>query len=132
MRIGEVAASAGVNIQTVRFYERRGLLQEPPRLPSGYRVYQDQTPALIRFIKQAQSVGFTLNEIRELLQLRNGRVGNASQLRSIGEAKIRALDDEIQRLIEARDVLSQLLNACNCSDGGSECTVTIGRRERHL
>jgi DNA-binding transcriptional MerR regulator len=66
MRAGELAAHAGVNIQTVRFYERRGILPKPSRTASGYRVYSAEALRLIRFIKRAQELGFTLDEIEDL------------------------------------------------------------------
>ena len=73
LRIGQVASLAGVNIQTLRYYERRGLLREPERRHSGYRAYPPDTVALIRFIKRAQELGFSLSEVEELLHLRQDR-----------------------------------------------------------
>ena len=70
MKIGEFAHDAGVNVQTVRYYERRGLLPEPDRRPSGYREYGPDALDRLHFIKRAQELGFTLTEIRELLALR--------------------------------------------------------------
>jgi len=70
LRIGEVAGRAGVNVQTLRFYERRGLLPEPPRRASGYREYAPESVRRVRFIKRAQELGFTLAEVEELLRLR--------------------------------------------------------------
>lgn len=70
LRSGEVATEANVNIETLRYYERRGLLDEPPRLPSGQRQYTSETVRRVRAIKQAQSLGFTLDEIESLLTLR--------------------------------------------------------------
>ena len=69
MRIGEFARSAGVNVQTIRFYEREGLLQKPPRLASGYRVYAQRDVDRVGFIRSCQEIGFTLNDIREVMQL---------------------------------------------------------------
>ena len=73
MRIGTAAAQAGVNIQTLRYYERRGLLPRPPRRTSGYREFPDDAVRIVRFIKRAQDLGFTLDEIEELLRLRNDK-----------------------------------------------------------
>lgn len=125
MRIGEVAANAGVNVQTVRYYERRGLLPMPSRLPSGYRVYKAETPGLIRFIKRAQAVGFTLRELKDLLRLTTGPSGGSRQLRLIAETKINSIDEEIQRLTEAREFLSELLTKCGCLDRSRDCIVRI-------
>src|SRR5713101_3882193 len=82
MKIGEVADRGGVNLQTIRYYEREGLLPQPPRLPSGYRVYTQPTVRRVRFIKRAQELGFTLAEIRELLSLRLDRVRDRSDVRA--------------------------------------------------
>lgn len=125
MKIGEVATNAGVNIQTVRFYERHGLLPEPPRMPSGYRVYGNVTAEQIRFIKRAQSAGFTLSEIRRLMRVRNGRSDNFSELRAIAKTKIEALDDQIRSLNKNRQDLIALLGECRCSDEGIDCEVII-------
>jgi len=73
IRIGEVAARAGVNVQTLRYYERRGLLKPPARRPSGYREYSPDAVRVVRFIKRAQQLGFTLDETGELLRLRTLR-----------------------------------------------------------
>jgi MerR family mercuric resistance operon transcriptional regulator len=73
LRIGQVATLAGVNIQTLRYYERRGLVREPERRHSGYREYPPDTVALIRFIKRAQDLGFSLREVADLLHLREDR-----------------------------------------------------------
>jgi DNA-binding transcriptional MerR regulator len=123
MRIGEVARQAGVNVQTIRFYERRGLLKKPQRLPSGYRDYLQDTVGLVRFIKQAQGLGFTLNEIRPLLLLREPQIDNATRIRTIGKAKIESIEDMIHRLQNMRDELSNLLADCGCGIGGTRCII---------
>ena len=114
MRIGEVARQAGVNIQTIRFYERRGLLKEPHRRPSGYRDYSAAAIRRVQFIKSSQSVGFTLQEIQALIRLREQRVHSAEQVRAVGEAKIRAIDEKIHQLQTMRNELDLLLRNCNC------------------
>ena len=91
LRIGEVAARAGVNVQTLRFYERRGLLQEPPRRPSGYREYPPESVRLIRFVKRAQQLGFSLDEVHELLQLRMGRRAACADVKHAAEEKLDAV-----------------------------------------
>jgi len=80
LRTGEVAAQAGVNVQTLRYYERRGLLKEPARRASGYREYPPDSIGLIRFIKRAQELGFTLTEIEDPLRLRNDQETACSEL----------------------------------------------------
>src|SRR5262249_493433 len=73
MRIGTAAEQAGVNVQTLRYYERRGLLPRPPRRESGYREFPDEAVGVVRFIKRAQDLGFSLEEVEELLKLRNDK-----------------------------------------------------------
>jgi MerR family transcriptional regulator, mercuric resistance operon regulatory protein len=121
MRIGEVAAQAGVNVQTIRFYERRGLLREPRRLPSGYRDYPVEVVKLIRFIKRTQKQGFSLQEIERLLRRLATRSLTAAEVRAGFEAKIRSLDEQIRELQTMRDELVASLDNCECRDGHSLC-----------
>jgi MerR family transcriptional regulator, mercuric resistance operon regulatory protein len=121
MRIGEIAAQAGVNVQTIRFYERRGLLREPRRLPSGYRDYPAEVVKLIRFIKRTQKQGFSLQEIERLLRRLATRSLTAAEVRAGFEAKIRSLDEQIRELQTMRDELVASLDKCECRDGQSLC-----------
>ena len=98
MRAGEIATSAGVNVQTLRFYERRGLLKPPARRSSGYREYPAETAQIVRFIKRAQELGFTLDEVHDLLRLRNNRSTGCARTRAIASTKIGAIDDKLRRL----------------------------------
>ena len=91
MTIGELAERAGVNVQTVRYYERRGLLAKPRRTDSGYRTYTDVTLDRLRFIRRAQELGFTLSEIGELLVLRLDPQTTASTVKARAEAILDAL-----------------------------------------
>jgi DNA-binding transcriptional MerR regulator len=108
MRIGEVAAQAGVNVQTIRFYERRGLLRQPQRLASGYRDYPAETVQTVRFIKQFQEHGFTLSEIERLQQLVHERRIKLPELRQQLESKLHNLDSKIQSLQSVRAKLTAL------------------------
>ena len=83
MRIGEVAQRAGVNVQTLRYYERRGLLPTPMRRPSGYREYLLETVVLVRFIKRAQHLGFSLQDVEELIGLRENPSRNRAAVRAV-------------------------------------------------
>lgn len=121
MRIGEVAEQAGVNVQTIRFYERRGLLKKPRRLPSGYRDYPAEVVKLVRFIKRTQKQGFTLQEIERLLRRLAARSLTAAEVRAAFEAKIRRLDEQIRDLQTMRDELGASLDNCECRDGHSLC-----------
>jgi Hg(II)-responsive transcriptional regulator len=114
LTIGQVAKRAGVGIDTVRFYERRGLIDEPPRRPSGYRQYPADTVPLIRFIKRAQDLGFSLKEIEELSSLRDGGGKRRNEVRALAEAKMRDIDQKLARLQAMRSALYGLLDACAC------------------
>lgn len=114
MRIGEVAAQAKVNTQTVRLYERMGLLKKPRRLSSGYRDYAADAVLLIRFIKHSQKLGFTLSEIKTLIELRGKGDTSTKNLRGIAEAKIAEIDNRIQHLQEMRNAIEHGMNACQC------------------
>lgn len=123
MRIGEVAAQARVNIQTVRLYERIGLLKEPRRQPSGYRDYTREAVADIRFIKCAQELGFTLKEIRTLLGLREQGHFTSAQVRKIALSKIADIDERIRNLQTMRQALSHGLENCECEDDPTRCLL---------
>jgi len=123
MRIGEVAATAGCNIQTLRYYERRGLLQAPQRTVAGYREYPPDTVRLIRFIKRAQDLGFTLDEIEELLKLRDARGKRRSEVRSVAKAKMRDIEGKVARLQAMHRALGGLVDACASRRAGGTCPI---------
>ena len=113
MRSGEVAQQAGVNPQTLRYYERRGLLKEPPRQPSGYRSYEQDSVDLLRFVKRAQQLGFTLTEVEALLHLASGGPASCDQARMVATEKIAQLDDKIASLRAMRQALERLVDTCD-------------------
>ena len=123
MKIGEVADRGGVNLQTIRYYEREGLLPQPPRLPSGYRVYSEPTVRRVRFIKRAQELGFTLAEIRELLSLRIDHDRDRSEVRAIAEAKVADIQEKIRTLSSMKDALLRLTEHCRGHGPASECPI---------
>jgi Hg(II)-responsive transcriptional regulator len=112
LRSGEVAARAGVNVETLRYYERRGLLREPPRRTSGYRAYPPDTVRLIRFIKRAQELGFSLHEVEELLTLRDSRRGSCSRVRAAAQEKMADIDSRLAQLRAMRSALETLVATC--------------------
>ncbi|MBN4050156.1 MerR family transcriptional regulator [Desulfobulbus sp. AH-315-M07] len=123
LRIGEVATEAGVNVQTLRYYERRGLLAAPSRTRSGYRHYPPETVSVIRFIKRSQELGFTLNEIDELLRLRSDKRRNRNEMRDIAAAKIDDIDEKLRRLKAMKSALSQLYESCTCKSKKLDCPI---------
>jgi Hg(II)-responsive transcriptional regulator len=122
MRIGAAAEQAGVNVQTLRYYERRGLLPRPPRRTSGYREFPDEAVRVVRFIKRAQDLGFTLDEIEDLLKLRNDKRRDRARVRAVAEKRVRQVEGKIAELDAMKKALTHLL-AC-CSDGATlECPI---------
>jgi len=118
----EAAEQAGVNVQTLRYYERRGLLPRPPRRRSGYREFPDEAVRIVRFIKRAQELGFSLDEVEELLRLRRDSRRNRPQIRAAAERKIEQIQRKIRELTRMKSALATLVHACH--DGGDlECPI---------
>jgi DNA-binding transcriptional MerR regulator len=112
MWTSQTAKEAGVNAQTLRYDERRGLLARPPRRGSGYREYPADAVRIVRFIKKAQELGFSLDEIEELVRLRGVRRGERHRVRVIAERKIEDIDRKIAHLQSMRGALSRLVESC--------------------
>lgn len=123
MRSGEVAAAVGVNVQTLRYYERRGILPKPQRTRAGYRAYSTETVRLLRFIKRAQELGFTLDEIEELLRLRTDRRSSCSQVKAATAAKLADIDSRIDSLRKMRRALTVLLDSCGPGGRARDCPI---------
>ncbi len=117
MTIGELAARLGVNVQTVRYYERRGLLVPAERRASGYRAYTDAAVERLRFIRRAQELGFTLAEIGELLELRLDPGTTAADVKQRAVQKIDEIDAKLRDLERIRDALSHLAGRCRGGRG---------------
>jgi MerR family mercuric resistance operon transcriptional regulator len=120
---GQVARYAGVGIETVRFYERQGLLEEPTRRESGYRQYREDVVARLRFIKRAKELGFSLKEIKELLALRVDPDTTCAEVKSRAEAKIADIEEKIQALWRIKKALVKLTKACSGRGPTSECPI---------
>jgi len=114
--IGALAKAAGVGVETVRYYQRRGLLAEPPRPRGEVRRYSDEDVRRLRFIRSAQTAGFTLAEIGELLQL--DATDDRARARELAAARVAALDEKIAELAKAREALAGLATACSRKRGG--------------
>ena len=113
LTIGKVARESGVGIETVRFYERQGLLEQPARRLSGYRQYDHEAIARLRFIKQAQRLGFSLREIKELLALKIDPKATRKQVRDRAVAKIADIEQRITDLKRMKRALGPLIQACD-------------------
>jgi DNA-binding transcriptional MerR regulator len=123
LRTGELAERAGVNVQTLRYYERRGLLAAPTRRPSGQRQYSEDAVRLLRTIKAVQRLGFTLTEIEELLELSEHR-RSTGELHRRAQAKMAEIDAKIDQLTQMRQALGAVL-AAEC-DSLSGCSCGLG------
>ena len=113
MWIGEAAEQAGVNVQTLRYYERRGLLPKTPRRTSGYREYPPDAVRIVRFIKRAQELGFSLDEVEQLLKLRRSAPRDRGRIRKVAEQRIAQIDRKIAELDRMRRALRGLVHACH-------------------
>jgi MerR family copper efflux transcriptional regulator len=112
-----------VNVQTIRYYERRGLLPRPERAPSGYRKYSEDAIRRLRFIKQAQALGFSLSEIEELLSLRLQAGATCGDIRKRARHKIATVNRKISELQRIKNALSALAKACRGKGPTSECPI---------
>ncbi|MEW5806943.1 MAG: MerR family DNA-binding protein [Acidobacteriota bacterium] len=121
--MGEVAKQAGVNRETIRYYERIGLLRTPLRTHSGYRLYPFDVVAQARFIKRAQELGFSLKEISELLSLRVDPDTNCSEVRRRAEVKIADIEEKMQALQRMKKALTKLVASCRGRGPTSECPI---------
>ena len=123
MRTSEVASQAHVNAQTLRYYERRGLLPEPERTRSGYRAYTPDAVRVVRFVKRAQQLGFTLDDIEDLLHLADGGPASCEEARTMARTRIADLQQRINELAGMRDALTQLVDTCDQPRAERECPI---------
>ncbi|MNJ49490.1 Mercuric resistance operon regulatory protein [compost metagenome] len=107
LTIGELSKRASVNLETVRYYERRGLIAKPPRTKAGYRMYDESVVDDIRWIRQAQAIGFTLQEILYLQAMRDGAASSVAELRGHAEEKIAEIEKKMEQLQEMKTVLER-------------------------
>src|SRR5919204_5116878 len=112
LTIGQIARQAGVGVETVRFYERQGLLEEPARKESGYRQYTKDVVARLRFIRRAKELGFSLKEIAELLALRLDPTATCAEVRERARAKLADIEAKIADLQRMKKALVKLTGAC--------------------
>jgi MerR family copper efflux transcriptional regulator len=123
LTIGQVAEQANVHIETLRYYERRGLVARPPRSASNYRLYPEDVVRRVRFIKRAQGLGFSLNDIEELLSLRAAPEAGCAEVRACAEAKMKDIDAKIGALTAMKNALSTLVAECSGEGPLSDCPI---------
>jgi len=120
--IGQVARDSGVAVETIRYYERAGLLPEPARSAGGYRLFPDGTVARLRFIQRAKRLGFTLDEVQRLLSLADNKAAS-SEVRALAAEKLAGIEARLRDLQKMRDALSSLI--ADCDGHGSTATCPI-------
>lgn len=121
LTIGRLAAAAGVNVETIRYYQRRGLLDEPDKPLGGYRRYPADTAKRVRFIKRAQALGFTLEEIAVLLRLDQARA--CAETRALAARKLALIERKLTDLAAMRDALAGLVRECDTGGGRGACPI---------
>lgn len=123
MRIGAVARECGVSIDTIRYYEREGLLPPPRRRASGYREYDHAAIRQLRFIRSAKHLGFSLDDIRELLTLTSDREHGVKGVKQRAQARLRAIDERMEQLGRMREGLRTLIEDCPGHGALEECPI---------
>ena len=123
LTIGKLAKEAGVGVETIRYYERRGLISQPPRADHGYRRYPLDTVRLIRFIRRAKKLGFTLKEIGELRDLRCVPGVTCDDIRQRAQIKLADIRARIEELEKMSRILSELTESCSFDKGIGECPI---------
>ncbi len=123
MKIGEVAKRAGIGIDAVRFYERRGLIPAPSRRPSGYRDYPPEVVLDLRFIRRAKDLGFTLDEIRELRSLDRSPSASAAEVRDAARSKLADIEERIRSLQKVRRALRKAVQDCPGQGPTAACSI---------
>jgi len=118
--IGKLARNLGINVETIRFYERKGLIEQPVKPETGYRHYPDETVNRIRFIKRAQDLGFSLDEIANLLSLNDRPCG---QVQELAEHKLLAVRERMADLRRLEKALKALLTQCQSNDDDTHCPI---------
>jgi MerR family mercuric resistance operon transcriptional regulator len=123
LTIGQLAKEAGVGVETIRFYEREGLLSQPQRRSSGYRQYSPEAVRRVRFIRHAKELGFTLKEIQELLELRVDPHSSCADVRRRASDKIADIEGRIASLERMREALESLARKCRGRGPTSDCPI---------
>ena len=123
LTIGALAQAAGIGVEAVRFYERKGLLPKPPRTPAGYRQYPADTVDRVKFIRRAQGLGFALREISELLDLRVDEVAACGPVEAQAREKLEQVAGKLKELRRIETALQRLIEACEAREPTGACPI---------
>lgn len=129
LKIGALAKMIGINIQSIRYYERRGLLLPSVRLESGYRLYDEKAVKRLKFIRYSKKLGFSLKEIERLLSLHPKSIENCEEVRSYVEQKLKVIDEKIEGLKNIRLTMAHLVNSCTDKQPTEDCPILAGIAE---
>jgi MerR family copper efflux transcriptional regulator len=129
---GKLAQATGVHIETIRFYEKKGILTQPERSAAGYRQYDGNSVKQIHFIQRAQDLGFTLTEISELLKLRDTPERSSGEVRKMAQEKIAVIDDKIRDLRAMRKALQKVTQECDGKTALSCCPIMAAMEGKPL
>ena len=130
LTIGKVAAQAGVGVETIRFYERRGLIRRPIRKVRSFRRYPEDAVERVKFIRGAKDLGFSLREVHDLLSVWDARAATCADVRQRAEAKIAAVDARIAALRTMRRALAALTHTCEGTAPVSKCPIVLALKGR--
>lgn len=122
-RTGELANKAGVNKETIRFYEKKGLLADPVRTEAGYRQYSQEDLKRLVFIKNAKELGFSLSEIKELLAIADGDIYKCDDVRQIAESKLVHINNQMKHLNKLKTTLTKLVTECLRAKTINQCPI---------
>jgi len=123
VKIGTIAKQVGVTVEAIRFYEKKGLVAEPLRNPSGYRDYPEETLQRISFIKKSKELGFSLREIKEILQLQDAPGATCADVKQKAEQKVAVIEKRMELLLKMKEALTELIAACSGSGPASSCPI---------
>ncbi len=123
MKIGEAARRAGVNVQTLRYYERRGLLPAPKRSGGNYREYDQEAVRRVQFIKRSQALGFELSEVRELLRLQDQPTCDPDSVRAVAESRVCDIEEKLTELTRTREALRGLIDSSKNRPPDASCPI---------
>lgn len=123
LTIGKLAKLAGISRDAIRIYEREGLIENPKRMPNGYRVYSSEIIAHLNFILRAKSIGFTLKEIGDLLAIKHTKENTCEEVRAEAQEKLNHVNDKINELQKLKKALQTLINTCDHNKNASSCPL---------
>jgi len=121
--IGQIAKKSGISVDTIRYYEKEGLLEKPQRKDSGYRQYNDDVIERLSFIYQAKSLGFTLTQINELLSLEVKKGTTSKDIKNISQSKLKDIEEKIKMLKKMQKILKELVTQCSGKGPVEQCPI---------